>query len=797
MSRGFESFKVKTNFAWSGEKKDDLGFLEGDFIEVTKVSGEWFYGSLVRNKKCGYFPSHYVTVLEESYNNFGPSRHQNSGQRYGHTPASNNETAYSDQMRSQHQIRKRHTDESLSERSNTMKFGHNERSRNTIPTSVSTPDIANQTRKNPYTDFQKKYMQPPLPPIPKSSSTPMFSNLSHGVDSFPNYSRTRYMDDSLTSSEESFAIMSDFSATSAGSFARHNIARSFQDSLDRSVRFENAETSGILNNSPQLRNENKIGGFLKKWLPGNADQLNFKGEYPKLPDISSLNISANNDANGWIESETQLRRALTITANERRERGMRTSSKNTDIVLYPHSIVSKDLYSNEVLHNRQPGIIDEYLHSVDYRRVDRSTRKLFKEEKRKMLSLESFSQYCFASQSLTSMEQLRGLFVFCTEFFKLIDDNGKTNFNMPPENLEKALQRNYCTPYELTWIFKRMARALNIQCELVFGFLKTPNADNSIFKMNHCWLQLCINDEWRFIDVILGNITNPIHAYLNNRPAKRCESFFFLTAPMDMIYSHVPREYSKQHIVPELDLTIVLSLPVAFPAFFKNRVKLYKFSNGLCDLEDNEIFECTLRIPNDIEIFSSVVIEDTNSMKYKGLNLSLVQIMSQGKRRAVIKAVLPPGTTKGTLFIHSGLKGAQTSLANIHPISMIIPLRLSGITTEFEFVLRTPCVSVQDVELYIKEPQNKILSLKRTYLFQIIQNPSDGIINQFASPRANHKILISSPSGKKYNLFKSDPNLPFGTWHVSTEINEVGRWIALVTSDSGSGWCEFAEWECI
>lgn len=55
-------FTVKATYSWSGEEKSDLGFLEGDVIEVLKVKGKWFWGKLLRNKKCGSFPSNYVQI---------------------------------------------------------------------------------------------------------------------------------------------------------------------------------------------------------------------------------------------------------------------------------------------------------------------------------------------------------------------------------------------------------------------------------------------------------------------------------------------------------------------------------------------------------------------------------------------------------------------------------------------------------------------------------------------------------------------------------------------------------------
>lgn len=126
---------------------------------------------------------------------------------------------------------------------------------------------------------------------------------------------------------------------------------------------------------------------------------------------------------------------------------------------------------------------------------------------------------------------------------------------------------------------------------------------------------------------------------------------------------------------------------------------------------------------------------------------------------------------------------------------MILPLTASGNPGNFEFVSRIPSEAVQRVEVYIKEPQNKFLSNKRKYKFEMIQNPTDGIIHQSMDRNLSRAMLILSPTGKRYKVIKNDPHLPFGTWSASIEINETGRWNAMIISDAGSGWCEFAQWE--
>lgn len=610
------------------------------------------------------------------------------------------------------------------------------------------------------------------------------------------FSHSRYMQDSLTSSEESFALMSDFSATSAGSLARHRFAKSFTDSFERSEISMNNSISEECN----MRSSNRFGGIIKKLLPraGSSSPTTPTADYPKLPDIQNLQVSSsNNEASDWIQVNYHLNRANTLSSREKHDRQRRALEENCDLVLDPQRYIMEDMNTNEVKHRRQPGLVDIELNQIDIAYIDQLSKKRGKKDG--IQSVESFAQHTFSSRFKTPMEKLRALFVFCTETYNLIDDNGKTDFGKEPTNLSKVMHKAYCTPYELTWIFKRMANALDVICEIVVGFLKTPNADNTEFKFNHCWLRLLINDEWRFVDVILGNVTNPIHEYVNNKPSKKAEDYYFLTEPLKLIYTHIPYFYEEQHIVPVVDKNIALCIPTVFPSFFKNDLKLYKFSNGLSKLEDSEVYECSLFVPNDVEVFSSVTIESDSNEKYKSMDLSLVQTKWHKNRRiASIKAVLPPGTSTGTLHIHSGVKSLQTSLANVHPLSFIIPLEHRGSAKEYEFVVRVPPVTAQKVDLYIKKPQNKYLFSENEYTFQIIQHPSDGLVYESSAfSKKKHTLALQSPSGKIYHLTKNDPNFEYGTWEASVKVNEPGVWIGVVTADSGIGWCPYAEWRCL
>ncbi|CCK68214.1 Cyk3p KNAG_0A05490 [Huiozyma naganishii CBS 8797] len=870
-------FKVKARYGWSGQSKRDLGFLEGDIMEVTRVSGEWYYGKLLRNRKCaGYFPNNFVIVLEEKIN-------EHLRGEKSHTPSSGFHKQDSEKMGSIPEIPSRMQTgfKNSSEISNTYAGNYSSRQNSSphflekhprkgnlkIDTNLqrlgepsyssSAPDLygiqnsssrsagrrTTHGRVSPLKTKFKEELQtstlPPLPPLPdvskharsnrhrqpvkshSSNDIPLYSSreptnvgnlplqkrFSFDSDTDSNFnsnssgvfSNSKYLDSSLTDSENSFALMSDFSATSAGSFARHkHAAQSFTDSLQRS------------NPPPQSAEKesnegNKFSGLFRKFMqskPAASSPTSARGDLPKLPTIQNLNVSENTEARDWVTVKSQLNRSRTLTKYEKHPRYMRALDNNRDLVLHPQDGIYNGLNTNEVRHGGQEGVVNVLLTQLNCDYIDAMTRKRC--IKNGKLNLASWAQMTFSARYQTDLDVLRGLYIFCCEMFELIDDNNTTDFSCEPRDLDRILYSRYCTPYQLTWLFKKLASSLNITCEIVIGFLKIPDANNSEFKYNHCWLRTLVNGEWRFIDVILGNRTNPIHEFITSKKAKKADDSYFLVEPLEFIYTHVPPREFEQHIIPSLDQLSVLYLPLVFPSFFKNELRLCNYSTALSFLEDTEIFECSLEIPNDIEVFTSVVVSGIDESKqnvYQQMELSLCQIKkhrsNSGRRIALIKAVLPPGVHKGTLYIHSGVRGTQPNRANIHPLSMIVPLEHEGSDMKYEFVIRSPSEQVQRVEMYIKEPQNRYLYADNDYKFEIFQTPFDGIITNSEEHTTKQPMAIRSPSGKVYEIQKNNLKTSYGSWTANIKVNEPGIWTALVVSDSGLGWCRFAEWLCI
>ncbi|QLG72462.1 hypothetical protein HG535_0D01700 [Zygotorulaspora mrakii] len=861
-------FKVKARYGWSGQARGDLGFLEGDVMEVTKITGDWFYGRLLRNRKCsGYFPNNFVNVLGEKMN----QNNANETKVYSKSQPTSPVKVVIPPIPAR--LNPRSSVSSSSSSSSLRDVKKKDSSMYKISQHHSTPNLPEvhvhdkldygrykntRTKKRTSPEFNRYINEadniPPLPPIPcadkhhgnltqqkmpKSSSLNDVSTtrsardprISHnGLQAYNGdrnyyyspskrssvtddsnssdlFSNSKYMDGSTTSSEDSFALMSDFSATSAGSLARHRFAQSFSDSLERSQTFSSLESinSGSGNG--------KMGGILRKLMPrGHPNYSNSPNspisptaEYPKLPDIQNLKItSTHDDARDWLTVKAQLNRSRSLTKYEKHPRYIRVLEQNHDLVLHPQDAVSNGLNTNEVRYNGQPGLIDIELAGLNLEYIDDMTRKRCIKDG--SMTLSTWSQTTFSARYSTTAETLRGIYIFCAETFELVDDNGGTDFSKPPRDLEKILYSRHCTPFQLTCLFKELSKALGITCEMVYGFLKTPVNDNSDYKYNHCWLRVLVNKEWRFIDIILGNISNPIHEFVNNKKITKAEDDYFLVEPLQFIYTHIPQREYEQHIIPSIDRLSALYLPLVFPSFFKYGLSLYKFSTALSYLEDSEIYECSLEIPSDVELFASVVVSTDDVQRkhsYGKMELALVQVKSHKsdstRRIAVVKAVLPPGVKKGSLYLHAGLRGEQTSVVNVHPLSMMVPLYHSGTEMKYEFTVRKPSESIQKVEMYIVEPQNRYLFQNNEYNFEIIQKSFDGIIYERSSPTRNRRqpMIIKAPSGKRYEFEKNDPHFAYGTSRTTITVKEPGIWKALVAADSGCGSCTFAEWLCL
>jgi len=889
-------FRVKTIYSWSGVEEDDLGFIEGDIIEVDDLGdGNWWHGRLKRNKMTGNFPSNYVELIKSDLQNYSPSvraaaaknmmasnensptTRQSSARQ---TPISSriaspyssplNKSAMTSQQRSPKKHYPMYPEEEEEEVDDLqfsfqssrnyynpahamgktqpydpqspypieqLQYSQNTRApSHNLPHSYSVPVRLEQQqgyRDTVNPQYQKSIQNPASssrlqtyapPPPPPQHAVPVKSQSSQNLKSYDpyalespysrnadysnrksallkqaahnnmrdsqssefiapydpeslnqsksstsqssnvfSYSNGSYFTNSSNSHNSSFAL-SDFSATSAGSFARHKYEEQLKEN-------QNLQSSGsgnhLLVEDKKLK---KPSGIFKKMFSAK--------DAPPLPSVENLASKVNDmnmenkEINSWIELKVDLNRANSLGAKERQLREKRVREEEGYIIFEPHKQLSK-INNNEVYQTEQK--FD--LHAFSLKHVDNFVRNI--QIKQTVLSPEAFITNELGLKYSSKLEYLRALFIFCTEHFTIVDSAYGNEEYIP--NIELIFKQRGADTYGMAFLFKSLADSMGLSCDIITGSLKTSQ---SIVK--HYWNAIVINGEWRFIDVSLGNFTNAVYEILENQQEEPNESFYFLTEPLNLIYTHIPDKFEDQHIVPPIDQMVALALPPCFPSFFKNGLKIYKFSNALTRLRNYEIFEIDLKIPKDIEV--NAVVKTKTS-----ITTTLAQVYwKHNERYCKIKGHLPDNNSTGFINIYSGLKGTQKSIQNVHPLSMVIPVIHEGDYRPLDFVTRYPTVPAQLNDLYIKQPQNRNVSCKGEYVFSIIQHPSNGL----TGPTFKTKIALQSPSGKITKFTKKDQSTPFGLWELPVKCNEVGLWRGLVSVDNGTSLCVFAEWSC-
>ncbi|CDK27715.1 unnamed protein product [Kuraishia capsulata CBS 1993] len=800
-------FRVQAVYSWGGDDHNDLGFLEGDIIDVTDVAESgWWYGQLLRNKMAGYFPSNYVKQIAMTASS---SRHSLSALAKSQSKQSLSSLNGQSVPRSA-SSRFINTMSAESSRRNSANLSSPKLDQSPQRSRQSSPDkssyqgfsrlsSATLWQSNARTAETSEEDDDIAPPAPKH-----VYGLNHSAkglsSSFKdsNYSSLKYSTTSVETERSSFFGHSDFSATSAASFARHrhlenqNQLREYSEKGISDPKEKELVFDKLFNDK-----QSKHPRFLKKIFKTDA-----KG--PTLDEqihlSSSVNSKAASEQHLHHEKSTdelqeyvdvELQRCKSLTSTDRATRASRVMKQESYLVLRPHKSITY-INTNEQVKTVKNDY--EQLDLIPLHHVDKIVRKIPVD---KFSSPQTVASSRIGSQFDSELELLRAVFVYCTERFKILPYSGmeKISSRIAPD-LPKIMQDKECTAHELTWIFRIMAATLGLQTEIVLGFVKFPNEiddlyqTNSSLVLNHSWLAVLIGAQWRFIDVALANASHPIHTKLckKGRIDSPHEGFYFLTKPLDLIHTHVPLHPDQQHVVPPIDSIVQLCLPPAYPSFIQNQLQMIKFDNSLMRLQDFDVAEIDIDLPTDVQVTASIVAET-------GETKPLTQIYWRKNHRiAKIKGSLPHMSSQGTLNVHAGPIGVDLNRAAMSTLALSIPVFHKGKYNKFDFVKRYQNNDMFSQDLYVKEPQLYRLQHRGSYRFIIAQHPSNGIDS--AAPLPDDSICIQAPSGRKTMLnrqFTRDQTS--GSWGCQFQVREPGIWRGLILSDDGRSWCEFAEWE--
>ena len=699
-----------------------------------------------------------------------------------------------------------YTDETLSSKKNTSKEDlSNKLSR------LNTEDFYERgCERLDSSDEEESWGSPPPPPPPKHFSSPELTDdrrnenlyrqsrvgpVPYDSNDFKNDGKVvldekdlmalsqmnqEELRNSIKSLQSDVLNLSELSATSAGSFLRHKQLKDIRGSQQDGS--EERKTQGSVDLTEQRNKQlvesvfqNRKGGqpnFFKKFLGRRRDEIGLNPIEEKLQNENEVD---------WTTFKMGLNRLNSLSSHDRQMRTRRVVREEGSIVVKPLEYLSdlnvnetdgEDIEDNYDLKERFTGQVASLVFQYG---IDSDLNEMLFDIDVKFNS--------------SRQDQAKFILLHMCKF-DIIREPGVISQSKP--KLSDLLNKGEASIFQINYVMKKLFDALDIPAELIFGFWRKPDDiyTKDYFLVNHCWLSVLIENRYRIVDILAfqnGGMFN-----IRDHPRSYNE-FYFLAEPIQVLSTHIPTVIEHQHVVPPVDLSIAYYMPRIYSGYYKNRLAYKSFNNALTRLKDFEIFEFEIYLPHGIELFTVIKTENMISHEY-----CLCQCyMTNEKRVAKIKAILPENIDSGILQVFAGQKGKQRYFENVHEIAMTIPLYHSGQSRSCQFVTRFPTVQSQNNDLYIKKPLTNTIVAKELYNFEVQRFPSQDPTEISGLLNDNFKMVIESPSGKYYKLTQSDCSSSFGAYEGSIKCQETGLYRGLVIGDNGSSWNVFAQWNCI
>lgn len=431
--------------------------------------------------------------------------------------------------------------------------------------------------------------------------------------------------------------------------------------------------------------------------------------------------------NDWVQVRRDVNRATTPSRIELIERVERCQMMD-----YPVISPVRDLH--EIAEGDEgidglPIAEPTNWNNVNLQLVDKSAR--FVTSLPPMMNPTSLAQGYVCRPYRSDAQRLRAIFTWVGEKIAWDDDlDGDVD-------LRRVILMKRGCPQEVAVLVMEMCAAVGIHAETVRGYLKTPGEVidfDSLSRPNHWWNAVLIDGEWRIMDCSLASPTHPRRSLYSSASSQAAENWYFLARPMEICYTHIPVAVEQQHICPPIDPAILLSLPCACPAYFRNGLLLPSYDTSQIQINGLETVQVRIHVPPDIECAAEVeaiaFAHDCDGDRFESGDIIRKKALSQpdwfrGQKRFTIKAVLPGDEGQGVLKVYAGKKGLMHSSKDIpHPLAFAIPIFHSGENPPYEFILRHPTPHAQRHDLYVIQPQCGRLSINNTFVFAVRQHPA-------------------------------------------------------------------------
>ncbi|CDM29657.1 hypothetical protein DTO013E5_6045 [Penicillium roqueforti] len=443
---------------------------------------------------------------------------------------------------------------------------------------------------------------------------------------------------------------------------------------------------------------------------------------------SGRDMGLGTNAIDWVQVRRDVNRASSPSRNERIDRAERCQMMDHPVIYSVEELY--DTAEGDESIDGQPITEPTNFHAANLTLVDKSAR--FISSLPPMTNPMSLAQAYICRPYKSDVQRLRAIFTWVSE---------KISWEEPLDGVEvdmkRLLQAKRGTPEEISVLVHEMCTAVGLHTEVIRGFLKSPGDAldlESLSRPNHWWNSVLVDGEWRFMDCALANPTNPLRSKFISNNSSISESWYFLTRPLDLCYTHVPLYPEEQHICPPISPDVLLSLPTVCPPFFKLNIQMPDYDTSFLRIDGLEVMQLRMIVPPDVECAAEVeapgFARDVDGDVFESGDIVRKRALVQpdwirGQKRITIKAVLPGDEGQGVLKIYAGKKGLMHSSRDIpHPLALALPMTHTGENPPYDFVLRHPTPHAQRHDLYIMQPQCSRLAVNNTFVFAVRQHAS-------------------------------------------------------------------------
>ena len=400
---------------------------------------------------------------------------------------------------------------------------------------------------------------------------------------------------------------------------------------------------------------------LKSMLPSGVTSIS--GGNP----AREMGLGGGNTAIDWVQVRRDVNRSNSLSKNERADRQERCQMMDFPVI-YPVDVLYDSVEGDEDGEGhpvREPTDFQ----AVNLTLVDKSAR--FINSLPPMTNPISLAQGYVCRPYRSDVQRLRSIFIWTSEKIAWEEDvEGDADSR-------RVIQTKRGCAKEVAVFVMEMCNAVGIHAEIVQGYLKTPGEPLELDTMphpNHWWNAVLVDGEWRMMDCSLASPTNPRRSLYTSISSQQTESWWFLTRPIEICYTHIPLALEQQHLCPPIDFDVLLGLPCACPPYFRNQLRMVDYDTSVTKMEELEIAHVHFSVPADIECVAEVEAkafsQDADGDYFENGEVVRKRALAQaewvgGIKRYTVKALLPGDEGYGVLKVYAGKRGLMVSSFSI------------------------------------------------------------------------------------------------------------------------------------